>query len=132
MDTNKLIYPELSYQIMGMLFQVHNELGNKYQEKYYQRAVELELKKNKINFQKEVLVDLMYNGEKIGKYFLDFLIENKIVLELKTIDRFKISDYKQISAYLKSKEIKLGILANFRTEQLTFKRIINPNLKYSN
>jgi len=132
MDTNKLIYPELSYQIMGMLFQVHNELGNKYQEKYYQRAVELELKKNKINFQKEVLVDLMYNGEKIGKYFLDFLIENKIVLELKTIDRFKISDYKQVSAYLKSKDIKLGILANFRTEQLTFKRIINPNLKYSN
>lgn len=129
LNKNKIIYPELSYKIVGILFKVHNELGNKYQEKYYQRAVALELAEQKINFKKEVLVDLMYNNEKIGKYFFDFLIEDKIILEIKATDKFKISDYKQVSAYLKSKDIKLGILANFRTEKITCKRIINPTLK---
>ncbi len=91
------------------------------------------MKKQKINFEKEVLVDLVYNNEEIGKYFLDFLIENKIILEIKTVDKFKISDYKQVAAYLKSKNKKLGILANFRTEKIICKRIINSNLKeYSN
>lgn len=128
-DKNKIIYPELSYKIVGVLFKVHNELGNKYQEKYYQRAIALELTNQHIAFEKEVLVDLMYNNEKIGKYFLDFLIENKIVLEIKATDKFKISDYKQVAAYLKSKNIKLGILANFRTDKITCKRIINSALK---
>lgn len=128
-NENKLIYPELSYKITGILFKVHNELGNKYQEKYYQRAVALELKNQKINFKKEIMVDLKYDNKNIGKYFLDFLIEDKIVLELKATSRFSISDFKQISAYLKSMKIKLGILANFRSEMLTYKRILNPELK---
>jgi GxxExxY protein len=73
----------------------------------------------------------MYGKEKIGKYFFDFLIDNKIILEIKAIPCFKNSDYKQVSAYLKSKNIKLGILANFRTDKLTYKRILNPSIIYS-
>jgi len=130
-NENKIIYPELSYKIVGILFEVHSKLGNRYQEKYYQRAIESELKNNKIKHSKELAVDLMYGKERIGKYFLDFLIEEKIILEIKTVPHFKISDYKQISAYLKSKNIKLGILANFKTEKLTYKRIINPSILYS-
>ena len=128
---NKIIYPELSYKIVGILFKIHTELGNRYHEKYYQRAIESELKANKIEYSKELSVDLKYGNEKIGKYFLDFLIEKKIILEVKTVPCFKISDYKQVSAYLNSKNIKLGILANFRTEKLTYKRTINPSILYS-
>lgn len=129
-NNNELIYPDLSYKVVGILYKVHNELGNKYQEKYYQKAIAIEFKSNKINFEKEVLVDLLYEGNKIGKYFFDFLIENKIILEVKVTDRFKIADFKQISAYLKSKKIKLGILTNFRSQRLTYKRILNPDIKY--
>ncbi|HLD34433.1 MAG: hypothetical protein A2259_03750 [Candidatus Moranbacteria bacterium RIFOXYA2_FULL_43_15] len=124
----KLIYPELSYKIVGILFKIHGELGNKYQEKYYQRAIAIELRRKNIEFEKELMVDLVYEGEKIGKYFIDFLIENKIVLEIKATDRFRISDFKQVEGYLKSKDIKLGILANFRTQRLTHTRVLNPNL----
>ena len=74
----KLIYPELSYEIMGILYKVQNELGNKYQEKYYQRAIEIELKNRNIKYERELQVDLLYNDNRIGKYFLDFLIEEKI------------------------------------------------------
>lgn len=128
LEKNKIIHPELSYKIVGILFKVHTELGNKYQEKYYQRAIAIELEKQGIKFKKELMVDLVYNNEKIGKYFIDFLIEDLVVLEIKANTDFKLSDYKQVSAYLKSKNIKLGILANFRSEKLTYKRILNPQI----
>lgn len=121
----ELVYKELSYKIIGLLFGIHNELGNRYQEKYYQRAVEKALKQNNLTFQKELSTDLEYNGERIGKYFLDFLIENKIVLELKTVRRLNPKDFTQVLAYLKAKNLKLGILVNFRTERLSYKRILN-------
>jgi len=127
----KIIYPELSYKITGILFKVHNELGNRYHEKYYQRAVENEPRANNIKFAKELSVDLTYNGEKIGKYRLDFFIDDKIILEIKTVPRLNPTDFKQVTAYLRSKNIKLGILANFRTEKLTSKRILNSQVNYS-
>lgn len=128
--TNKVIYPELSYKIVGILFKVHSTLGNKYQEKYYQRAIAVEFKNQDVNFEKELCVDLDYGGCKIGKYFLDFLVENKIVLEIKTTDRFRMIDFKQVEGYLKSKKIKLGILCNFRKERLEYKRVLNPDMNY--
>lgn len=130
-NKDKIIYPELSYKIVGILYNIHSELGNKYQEKYYQKAIEIEFKSQKISFKKELPVNLIYKGENIGKYYLDFLIENKIILEIKATDNFKIRDFKQISAYFKSMNIKLGILANFRTEKLIYKRILNPQYLYS-
>lgn len=122
----KIIYPKLSYQIIGVCLAVHNELGGKYQEKYYHRAVEVKLKKEKLPFKSNIEVDLKINGEKIGKYILDFIINDKIVLELKTAPNFARGDFRQVSAYLKSANLKLGILVNFRGEKLTFRRILNP------
>src|ERR1700722_13113262 len=72
MSLASLIFPELSYRIIGILFEVHTSLGNRYQEKYYQRAVAIKLKKNNISFKKEIPIDLIIDKEKIGKYFLDF------------------------------------------------------------
>ena len=125
MHNNKVIYPELSYKIVGILFKVHNELGNKYQEKYYQRAIKIELKNQNIKYSKEIPVDLEYEKEKIGKYFLDFLIENKIILEIKAIPRLRPRDFKQVLAYLKAMNLKLGMVANFRPNKLVFHRILN-------
>jgi GxxExxY protein len=71
----------------------------------------------------------MFNDERIGKFFLDFLIENKVVLEVKTVDRLKPKDFKQVLAYLTANNLELGILVNFRTDKLTYKRILNS--KYS-
>ena len=125
----KIIQKELSYKIMGILFSVHNALGNRYQEKYYQKAIEEGLKEENINFKKELPVDLKYKNKIIGKYFLDFSIENKIVLEIKTVDNLKPKDFKQVLAYLTANNIELGILVNFRTDKLTYRRILNS--KYS-
>ncbi len=125
----QIVQKELSYKIMGILFSVHNALGNRYQEKYYQRAIEEGLKEEKLRFKRELSVDLEYKGKKIGKYFLDFLIEDKVILEIKAVDNLKPKDFKQVLAYLTANNIELGILVNFRTDKLTFRRILNS--KYS-
>ena len=123
---SKIIYPKLSYKIMGILYKIHNSLGAGYQEKYYQRAFEKELKMNAIPFQREVPVQLKYNNEDIGRYFIDFVIDGKIAIELKTSEFIKKKYIHQVLAYLNSTNLKLGILVNFNCDSLYYKRIINP------
>jgi GxxExxY protein len=129
MNRGKIIYPELSYKIVGILFKVHSELGCRYQEKYYQRAVALGFDKENIRYKREIKVDLKFNGKTIGKYILDFLVIGEkgesIIVELKTVDHFNQMDFKQILGYLKAKKVKLAIMANFRTKSLIYKRIVN-------
>lgn len=78
-----LIYPELSYKINGILFEVYNELGPGHKEKYYQSAIQEALKQNKFKVERELYVPLKYNDVKVGKYYLDFLVDDNIVLEIK-------------------------------------------------
>lgn len=128
MDANNnkdLVYPELSYKLVGILFKVHRELGGKYQEKYYQRAVERLLQEEGLPYKRELQVDLKFKGAKIGKYFLDFVVDNKIVLELKATPFLHPEDFRQVLGYLKAHKLKLGILANFRGPKLVYKRILN-------
>ena len=124
--SKRIIESELSYKIMSILFDVHTKLGNQYQEKHYQRAIEMAFNKAKLQYKKQVCVDLLYDNNKIGKYFLDFIVENKIIVELKTVSVFRYQDVRQVLAYLKLAKLPLGILVNFRSQQLSYKRILNP------
>ncbi len=82
--SKELLYPELSYQITGILFSVHNRfLEEGYQEKHVQRAVAIALTDNRIKFREQIMVPLLFKGKRVGCYFINFAIEDKIVLELK-------------------------------------------------
>lgn len=134
MNPNKavnIIEKELSYKIVGILFEVHRELGGQYQEKYYQRAVAKALQVEKIPFEEQIFVDLAYKDLKIGKYCLDFLVDKKVVLELKAEPLIKKSDLRQVLAYLKACKSELGIVANFRGDKLRYVRVLNSDLKHS-
>lgn len=120
-----LIYPELSYQIIGILFDVYNQLGHGLSEKIYQRAVALALKNSSLKFCEQVYAPLIYNGQKVGNNFFDFLVEEKVVLELKKGDRFVKGHIDQLFQYLVTSKLKLGILAYFAPRNLHFKRIVN-------
>lgn len=122
-----LIFPELSYKIIGILFEVYNEMGYGYQEKYYQKAISDRLKETSLFFREQVPVRITFNDNKIGQYFLDFVIENKIVIEIKKMDKFLKGNIDQTYAYLKSTKLKLGILVNFTKKGLQYKRIVNLN-----
>lgn len=127
-EYKRIIYPELSYKVMGVLFKVHNKLGPTYQERYYQRAIEIELKAQGIPFEKEKQISLTYEDKKIGKYYLDFVIDNKIILEVKAVPFIRKEWTDQLVVYLVSTGLPLGIIANFRTSKLTYKRIVNPDI----
>lgn len=121
----KIIYPDLSYQIVGILFDIHNKIGGGHKEKYIQRAIEFALKEKGLDYRKELALPLRYKGQTVGKYFLDFLIEDKLILEVKVGERFKKEYIEQVVSYLKAKDLKLGILANFTREKVRFRRIVN-------
>jgi len=122
---DNLIYPELSYTIVGILFEVYNRLGHGYQERYYERAIKNELTKQGIFFKNQHPFKLMYKGECIGRYFLDFLIEDKLILEIKTGDYFARRNFEQVKAYLHGTKRQLAILANFTSKGVKYKRVVN-------
>ena len=120
----ELVYPELSYKLVGILFKVYKKLGGGYQEKIYQAAIKRKLIKNNIGFIEQVNVDLLYDGSKLYRYRLDFIIEHKIVLELKIAPKFAPRDIVQVLSYLKQSGLQLGILVSFSRQDIFFKRIL--------
>ena len=120
-----LVYPELSYKLVGVAFTVSNELGFGHLEKIYQRAFAKELALQKLNFEEQVPYSVLYKGEVIGKNYLDFLVEDKIIIELKRNDIFSKKHIEQVVNYLKVSQLKLALLIQFSKEGVKYKRILN-------
>lgn len=121
----ELIYPDLSYKIIGVVFDIFNELGYGYQEKYYQKAIAKSFNHLSITYKEQIPYAIKFKGEIIGRYFLDFLIDNKIILEIKKETNFRRHNIQQVVGYLRKTNLKLGILVNFTKDGVKFKRILN-------
>lgn len=122
-----LIYPELSYKLVGLAYNVHNELGHGHLEKIYQKAYAKELKEAGISFKEQAPYQVIYKEEVIGNNYLDFLIENKVIIELKRSDFHSKKYIDQISNYIKVSDLKLAILINFTSNGVRIKRIVNES-----
>ena len=117
-----LIYPEESNRLLGLALQLHKEMGCGFREKVYQDAFEVLLKEKKIPYEREKHIDLIFHGVKLEHdFFYDFLIDNKIGVELKAVAEI-IGEYEaQIINYLHVSNHKLGLLLNFGTTSLEYK-----------
>jgi GxxExxY protein len=124
-DQTKFLYTELSYKIRGCLFDVHNALGGGHKEKYYQKAVAEALRSKNISFVEQYYVPVKFQNIIVGKYYLDFLVENKIVLELKRGRYTSVGVINQTKQYLNALDLKLAIIACFATDAVITKRILN-------
>lgn len=124
MPEGNLLYPELSYQLRGCFFKVHTELGFGHKEVIYQRALEDELKKGQIPYQREAILAVKYNGKKIGEYRPDFVIDKKIIVEVKALEFLPLKLLSQLVYYLKSTEIQLGFMVNFGSTKVQIIRKI--------
>jgi GxxExxY protein len=120
----KILYPELSYKIVGILFNVFKSLGAGLQEKHYQKAVKLQFLKTGTAFLEQVRVDLDLEGQNVGRYYLDFVVEHKIVLEIKARPAFCKGDILQVLRYLNKSGLELGILARFGRDGVEVKRLL--------
>jgi len=116
---------DLSNKIIGIAIEVHKELKAGFNEKIYQRALEEELIKHNINFEREKVIKVEYKNKFIGEQRIDFLIENELILELKSIERIGNIHIAQILSYLKSLDKRLGLILNFGETKLGIKRVVN-------
>ena len=119
----------LTYTIIGCAMKIHNTLGNGFQEVIYQRCLAIELSRAGLNFGREVKQKIFYNGIYVGTRRADFVVENKVIVELKAQVRLEPVHLAQAKNYVVACNFEKGLLINFGGKSLDHKLIINP--KYS-
>lgn len=123
MATNYL-YKDLTYKIIGTLFEVHKNLGPVHKENIYHEAIKIEFKQQGILFIEEKTLQVKYKGQKIGIYRPDFIIDDKVILEIKAVPTLAKSMVDQMYYYVRGSKYKIALLANFGTNKLVVKRRI--------
>ena len=120
------LYEELSYKIIGVLFEVHKKLGKGFAEIVYKDAIEYEFLHNEIHFEREHEYAVSYKDTILRhKFYADFVVDNRMILEIKAVESLTDTHISQCLNYLKVSGNKLALLANFNKKSLEYKRIIS-------
>jgi GxxExxY protein len=122
-------FKEITEKIIGSSMKVHSALGNGFQEVIYQRALEVEMEECGLHFARELGMPIHYKDKKIGERRVDFFAEEKIMVEIKAIIQLENVHLAQAKNYLEAYNIQVGLLINFGSISLQFKRLENPKYK---
>ena len=120
---------EITYKIIGCAMKVHNTLGNGFQEVIYQRCLAIELERTGLNFGREVEQSIFYEGIHVGTRRADFIVENRIVVELKAVINLEDVHLAQAKNYVVAYDLPTGLLINFGATSLQYKKVFN--VKYN-
>ena len=123
---------KITHSIIGCAMEVHNILGNGFQEVVYQRALSIEMNLRNIEYQREFEMPLSYKGFDIGSRRVDFLVMSEISVEIKAIINLEDVHLAQTMNYLEAYNLKTGLLINFGAKSLQFKRLFNKSWKSKN
>lgn len=118
-------YEDLTYKIIGCAMEVHKHLGNGFQEVVYQRALAIEMQLQGIGFDREYEMPLLYKGYDVGTRRVDFLVENKIMVEIKALINLEDVHLAQAMNYVEAYNLEIGLLINFGAKSLQHKRVHN-------
>lgn len=121
----KLIYEDLSYAIRGALMEVYNSLGPGFREETYKLATLAEMRRQSIKTAREFEIEIRFKGEIIDKYRIDIVVDEKMILELKSVEQLHPRHRAQLLSYLKASGLRLGLLVNFGSDKLEIERIVN-------
>ncbi len=124
LSAEKIIYKDLSYKIIGLAMEAHKELGCGFLEKVYENALMMLLDREKILARQQAPADVYFKGKVIGQYFADILVDNKLILELKTVDVIANIHTAQVLNYLRATGFKLGLILNFGKPRFEYKRLV--------
>ena len=126
----EIIYKDLSYRLNGIFYSVYNILGPVYSEKQYQDVLEIRFKEGNISYEREKDLFFNFQSNRISGNVVDFIVENKIAIDIKAKKYITKKDFRQMLRYLKAGGYRLGLIINFGTpNKVTIKRIINSDLK---
>ena len=115
---------EVTYAIRGAVFEVNKVLGPGFLEKVYENALVVELKERGIKAESQVSITVYYKGKPVGEYIADILVENKVIVELKTVEAIDKIHEAQLLNYLKATGIRVGILVNFKHPKAEIRRMV--------
>ena len=115
---------DITYKINGAIFEVNKILGPGFLEKVYENALLLELENRGLEANKQVPIKVTYKENIVGEYFADILVENQVIIELKTVKNIDKNHEAQLLNYLKATGIKVGILVNFKQTRAEIKRMV--------
>jgi GxxExxY protein len=115
---------DITYKINGAIFEVNKILGPGFLEKVYENALLFELKDRGLEAAKQVPIKVPYKENLVGEYFADILVENQVIIELKTVENLDNNHEAQLLNYLKATGIKVGILVNFKQTRAEIKRMV--------
>lgn len=121
---NPLLYRDLTYRIREAVFRVKKELGLGHKEIVYQKALAEEFERSKLAFSRECRIPILYRSKKVGEYIPDFVVANKVIVELKAIPQITSTEVKQLWHYLKGSEFLLALLVNFSFKTVDIKRVV--------
>ena len=124
-DVRIMKYEELTHKIIGCAMKVHSTLGNGFQEVIYQRALAIEMEKQSLGFQREMEMTIYYEGIDIGTRRVDFFVEENIMVELKAVIQLEEVHLAQAMNYCQAYNLPIGLLINFGSKSLQFKRVYN-------
>ena len=120
-------YDNITYMINGCAMQVHNKIGNGFQEVIYQRCLAFELERAGLSFVREIEQDVFYKSLLAGTRRADFIVENTVIVELKALTHLENVHLAQAKNYLVAYNKPIGLLINFGSTSLQFKKLFNPN-----
>ena len=123
-EDKNIIHKELSYKIIELALEVHNELGCGFLEKVYENALMILLGRESIPARQQAPVEVYFQNKVVGQYFADILVDNKIILELKTVDAVSDVHKAKVLNYLRATGIKLGLIMNFAKPRFEYKRLV--------
>ncbi len=129
MSDEEYLHSEITHKIIAAAMKVHSTLGNGFQEVIYQRALAIEMGKQGLEYQRELEMPVFYAGEEIGTRRVDFLVENKAMVELKALTKLEDVHLAQAINYLEAYKLEVGLLLNFGAKSLQFRRLINSKSK---
>ena len=115
---------EITYIINGAIFEVNRILGPGFLEKVYEKALLIELRGRGLRAENQVPIEVKYKGTNVGEYIADLLVEDKVIVELKTVEKLTKLHEAQLLNYLKATGIKVGLLVNFQNEKAEIKRMV--------
>ncbi len=124
---------EITHKIIGCAMKVHSALKNGFQEVIYQRALEIEMKKQGLGFEREKEMQIYYDGIEVGTRRADFFVENCVMVEIKALAELEDVHLAQAMNYLEAYNLEIGLLINFGAKSLEFKKVHNNKINtYSN
>ncbi|MCX5897494.1 MAG: GxxExxY protein [Proteobacteria bacterium] len=123
-EDNIIIYKDLSYKLIGLAMRVHSGLGHGFLEKVYERALMILLRRENIEAAQQAPITVSFEGEVVGNYYADILVENKIILEIKSAEQIIDAHRAQALHYLKATGLRLAIILNFGKEKLEYERMV--------